>query len=582
MRGASGHLAEHIMDDSRSLIADTYADQAISRMRSPREMHIICVDVTNKCDLQCSNCTRLLRNQTEFWDMKPENFRLALRSLRGFQGVIAMIGGNPCMHKQFAELCRIFQEEVPVKRQRGLWSNNVFDHQELIAETFGFFNLNPHNDERGRKSMEKLKKLIPQINYFNGHSHHAPLMTAMRDLYPNEQEMWDRIPSCDINKSWSATIIENQGNLRVYFCEVAASFDLARRQDHGQPVTEGWWNTSISQYSDQVKHFCPGCGVPARLKGHLDIEQLDTYTKTNADIAQQSLKKRRRILEIESIADVDKLKNSFVNYNTHHGLTDHGMIQRDGFIGGIYSQNGRYYCIPESENAKPAEALARITKTQTLPTFVYNLIREEDRVLHVGPGFSPDIVDLARKAKHVHAFDPSGAAVEVLTLTCRLNNCNNTKIEQFAAYDHNAVAEFVIAADPFAGMHELDERSVGKVSDASIEHANCIRIDDHFGPGKLDVLVMSIGGNGDAAALRGAEKTLAQANLLFLEFNHDYYSNRPEKLDELATILLKTFTECYAPQMAVKSTDRNFLPFLSHVATNKDSSCLLLSKVQIV
>lgn len=73
-----------------------------------------------------------------------------------------------------------------------------------------------------------------------GHSHHAPLLTAMRDLYPDPLEMWDIIPSCDINQQWSATIVQNKGELRAYFCEVAASFDLARQEDHGYPVTDGW------------------------------------------------------------------------------------------------------------------------------------------------------------------------------------------------------------------------------------------------------------------------------------------------------------------------------------------------------
>ena len=70
-------------------------DKYIAQMRSPKDMHIICIDVTNKCDLDCSNCTRLLANQDSLWEMTPENFRMALRSMRGYQGIIAMIGGNP-------------------------------------------------------------------------------------------------------------------------------------------------------------------------------------------------------------------------------------------------------------------------------------------------------------------------------------------------------------------------------------------------------------------------------------------------------------------------------------------------------
>src|SRR5271163_3633601 len=182
-----------------------------------------------------------------------------------------MIGGNPCMNKYFPELCAIFVEEIPNQKQRGLWSNNIFDYQQVVAETFGMFNLNPHNDKRGIKSFERLKQIIPQITYFKGHSHHAPLLTAMQDLYPDPEEMWRLIQGCDINRQWSASIVQNRGELRAYFCEVAASFDLARGEDHGIPVAEGWWLRTMPEFSDQVKHFCPGCGVPARLKDHLDI-----------------------------------------------------------------------------------------------------------------------------------------------------------------------------------------------------------------------------------------------------------------------------------------------------------------------
>ena len=90
------------------------AETAIASMRSPKDMHIICIDVTNKCDLACSNYTRLLENQDAYWDMTPENFRLALKSLKGYGGIIAMIGGNPCMHPKFDELCQIFVEETHV------------------------------------------------------------------------------------------------------------------------------------------------------------------------------------------------------------------------------------------------------------------------------------------------------------------------------------------------------------------------------------------------------------------------------------------------------------------------------------
>lgn len=60
---------------------------------------------------------RFPHNQTGFWDMTLDKFRLALRRLRGYSAVIAIIGGNPCIHMQFGELCQVFQEEVLVKRR---------------------------------------------------------------------------------------------------------------------------------------------------------------------------------------------------------------------------------------------------------------------------------------------------------------------------------------------------------------------------------------------------------------------------------------------------------------------------------
>ena len=280
----------------------SHSEIAIGKMRGPESMHIICVDVTNKCDLACSNCTRLLKNQDELWEMTPENFRLALQSLKNYRGIIAMIGGNPCVHTQFEKLCEVFREEIPNQFQRGLWTNNYFKHREVIEQTFGALNLNPHNVERANKPLKDLYKKMVEERGFNGgyyekNSHHAPLLTAVKDLYP-EQEMWERISRCDINREWSASIVQNKGKIRAYFCEVAASFDLARGTDYGHEVVLDWWKKPIQAFSDQIKHFCTGCGVPARLRGHMDNEQIDTYTKSNADIAEKSAKTKGRKIQL--------------------------------------------------------------------------------------------------------------------------------------------------------------------------------------------------------------------------------------------------------------------------------------------
>ena len=264
-------------------------------MRSPYQMTIICIDVTNKCDLACSNCTRLLENQDAFWDMSVDNFRMAARSMKDFPGIVAVIGGNPVMHAKFEQICHIFCEEIPEKRQRGLWTNNVFKHAALAKEVFGVFNLNPHGVDRGIKSLAPLRA---GSWYHDGYSSHAPMLVAGKDLF-GEEEMWDRISRCDINHYWSATVTQNKGELRAYFCEVAGAFDLARGTDHGIPVVPGWWRRNIAEFEPQVRHFCPGCGVPAKLKGNMDYEEMDTYSKSNADIALKSLRNKRKIVELK-------------------------------------------------------------------------------------------------------------------------------------------------------------------------------------------------------------------------------------------------------------------------------------------
>ena len=296
----------------------TLADIAISKMRPPSQMKIICIDITNRCNLSCSNCTRLLENQVGYWDMSLDNFRKAVSSLSDFPGMIAIIGGNPCMHREFEAICQILVEEIPDINHRGLWSNNVFKHTELVVNTFGGFNLNAHGDTRGKASLADVSKRVGDKAYlYQGNSKHAPLLAAIKDIY-GEEKMWDLISKCDINQNWSATIIENQGNLRAYFCEVAGSFDVARKGDFGIEVRPNWWRASIESFSDQIKHFCPGCGAAASIKGVKDNLEIDTFTKSNIDlvaISRDVNKRETTELDVSSVDVSTKRITHYANYD---------------------------------------------------------------------------------------------------------------------------------------------------------------------------------------------------------------------------------------------------------------------------
>ena len=51
----------------------------------------------------CSNCTRLCGHGLPVYNMTTGQFAKALHSLKGFPGMVGMMGGEPTIHPEFAE-----------------------------------------------------------------------------------------------------------------------------------------------------------------------------------------------------------------------------------------------------------------------------------------------------------------------------------------------------------------------------------------------------------------------------------------------------------------------------------------------
>ena len=81
------------------------------------------IEVTNHCHLACTYCSRYMRHirPDQRFHMELDFFEQALDSLEGFRGRIGIIGGEPTLHPQFAELCEILRGRYP-PAQLGLWS----------------------------------------------------------------------------------------------------------------------------------------------------------------------------------------------------------------------------------------------------------------------------------------------------------------------------------------------------------------------------------------------------------------------------------------------------------------------------
>lgn len=232
---------------------------------------VIQIHVTRACDKACVHCTQAsnLKGAVEF--MPPSMFEQAVLSLKGYFGVIGVFGGNPALHPQFEELCRIMREHVPFD-QRGLWCNNPITQKktEAMRATFNprHSNLNVHQD---RVAYERFRDWWPEANPvgLKHDSQHSPVYIKHDDYGIPETYSWSRIAECDINRHWSAMISMFRGELRAWFCEIAGSISMLRQgdpswPDTGMPVAPGWWQRGMGDFSDQVKQHCRQCGIPLR------------------------------------------------------------------------------------------------------------------------------------------------------------------------------------------------------------------------------------------------------------------------------------------------------------------------------
>lgn len=249
----------------------------IDKIRKPNGNDILQIAITRKCDLfSCSNCTQGLPFRKDAVEMSLACMEKALLSLRGWPGVIAMFGGNPCSHSKFEEACRLWRELVPNQKQRGLWTNNLMGHGQVVRDTFwpeGRFNLNVHGD---MSAMQEMEQWLPGIKIWGEtRSLHGMLLAHYGDYGISESEWIALREQCDINQNWSGLVREYGGEPVGYFCEVAATLDGIRGENHGVACVAGWWQQEMSFFQEQVARCCDrGCGVPLRGIGSFDDEKV--------------------------------------------------------------------------------------------------------------------------------------------------------------------------------------------------------------------------------------------------------------------------------------------------------------------
>lgn len=280
-------------------------EQALSRMVYPNMQRpnkslagVIQIWVTRACDGCCYNCTQgsnLRAHPDHQTFISVEQFEQAVISLKGYFGVVGIFGGNPALHPHFCTLCEILQEHIPFQR-RGLWCNHPRGKGKVMRETFNpaFSNLNVHLN---RGAYEEFRRDWPESRPFgvraSEDSMHSPPWVALQDVIDYEEDRWDRIVTCDINRYWSAMIGVFRGKLRAWFCEIAGAQSIVHQHepnypDSGIPISRfsEWWKLGSASFANQVRFHCHACGIPLRGLGELACAEngIEQVSKTHVDV----------------------------------------------------------------------------------------------------------------------------------------------------------------------------------------------------------------------------------------------------------------------------------------------------------
>lgn len=243
-------------------------------MKSPKDMRIIQIDVTNACIHRCSNCTRFCGHHKKPFFMDFETFKRAVDSLDGYVGTIGIMGGEPTLNPEFARMAEYLAARRPAKHTEDMLrpQRHFMDaiHDLEMEHTFPY----PCPDglrqtvngpglwsaigEYYKKHYETIQDTI-QYQALNDHSnimYHQPALISRKSLEIPDDEWIKLRDDCWVQNLWSATVTPKG----AFFCEVAGALDMLFDGPGGWKIEPGWWERMPDEFGDQL-HWCELCGL---------------------------------------------------------------------------------------------------------------------------------------------------------------------------------------------------------------------------------------------------------------------------------------------------------------------------------
>ena len=297
-------------------------------MRSPQDMQIILIDITNACTERCSNCTRFCGNHKKPFFMDYPTFQRAVDSMEGFGGLTALIGGEPTLHPEFDRFLDYIRLRYPKQERQNRLAYPQKDFiQELLHQEFESHRVAVREDGRKtfermgmgmysnmcasyRKYHEKIQDTL-QVQFLNDHinpSYHQPGLFSRKDLGIPDEEWIPMRDACWLQNAWSATITPKG----AFFCEVAAAFDMLFDGPGGWPIEPGWWKRKPEDFGDQLQ-WCELCGFPLKTFMRESNDEIDDvspilYEKLKAVGSPRLKSGKTHLVKIQDgkIAEADK------------------------------------------------------------------------------------------------------------------------------------------------------------------------------------------------------------------------------------------------------------------------------------
>lgn len=243
-------------------------------MKSPKDMRVIQIDVTNACPHNCSNCTRFCGHHKKPFFMSFETFKKAVNSLDGYVGTIGIMGGEPTLHPEFPRMAKYLAAKKPAKHSDEMLrpQQNFVDgiHDLEFEHTF------PYPCNKGMRqtingpglwssigrNYKKYYEIIQdtmQYQILNDHLnevYHQPALISRKSLGIPDNEWKNLRDSCWVQNRWSATITPKG----AFFCEVAGALDMLFNGPGGWKIEPGWWQRTPEEFGNQLE-WCELCGL---------------------------------------------------------------------------------------------------------------------------------------------------------------------------------------------------------------------------------------------------------------------------------------------------------------------------------